>query len=358
MTCPILCGLLALVSVGALGVLPVACQSGGVGDPRTPEDEYSNQFAGFKVSEENIESRSFQCATRICLGEPLPQGRVSSPPGPGRERPQHLQGHRRHDDLRRGGQDLHALADVRAQLHRLRRHRPELHAGGLPGQPPVRRGPGDLHLHDRAERAGRRGQLPLRAVRRRPARAHQLRVPHSPGACQTVAGGTTKANDAADGKTLGSTAASPAPICPGRSLRLRPVQRRRLQAQRRAGRLLQLVPLLRAVLPRLHRRDAGPLPAPPAPTRTTRPAPPTPASAGRRATPTSTTATAPAASPARASAPTWAWATRKLAERLLHPAGHRDLHQRRHLRQRRRPLGLELRRRRKAPRPSPTRRGC
>ena len=80
MTRSILCGLLALVSVGALGVLPVACQSGGVGDPCTPEDEYSNQFPGFKVSEENIESRSFQCSTRICLVNHF-QGRVSCPQG-------------------------------------------------------------------------------------------------------------------------------------------------------------------------------------------------------------------------------------------------------------------------------------
>ena len=65
MTRSILCGLLALLSVGALGVLPVACQSGGIGDPCTPEDEYNTQFPGFKVTEENIESRSFQCSTRI-----------------------------------------------------------------------------------------------------------------------------------------------------------------------------------------------------------------------------------------------------------------------------------------------------
>jgi hypothetical protein len=80
MTRSILCGLLALVSVGALGVVPIACQSGGVGDPCTPEDEYNTQFPGFKVSEENIESRSFQCATRICLVNHF-QGRVSCPYG-------------------------------------------------------------------------------------------------------------------------------------------------------------------------------------------------------------------------------------------------------------------------------------
>jgi hypothetical protein len=82
MTRSILCGLLAVLSVGALGVVPVACQSGGVGDPCTPEDEYNSQFPGFKVQEENIESRSFQCATRICLVNHF-QGRVSCPLGQG-----------------------------------------------------------------------------------------------------------------------------------------------------------------------------------------------------------------------------------------------------------------------------------
>jgi len=80
MTRSILSGLLALVSVGALGVLPVACQSGGVGDPCTPEAEYDAQFPGFRVAQEFIESRSFQCATRICLVNHF-QGRVSCPYG-------------------------------------------------------------------------------------------------------------------------------------------------------------------------------------------------------------------------------------------------------------------------------------
>jgi hypothetical protein len=56
------------------------CESGGVGDPCIPEDEYKQNFAGFKLSEENIESRSFQCQTRICLVNHF-QGRVSCPNG-------------------------------------------------------------------------------------------------------------------------------------------------------------------------------------------------------------------------------------------------------------------------------------
>lgn len=80
MTRSIVSGLLGLLSVIAVGSLPAACQSGGVGDPCTPEDEYDPRFAGFKVTEENIESRSFQCETRICLVNHF-QGRVSCPLG-------------------------------------------------------------------------------------------------------------------------------------------------------------------------------------------------------------------------------------------------------------------------------------
>lgn len=80
MTRSIVCGLLALTFVGVIGVAPLACSSGGVGDPCTPEDEYNAQFSGFNVAEENIESLSFQCTTRICLVNHF-QGRVSCPLG-------------------------------------------------------------------------------------------------------------------------------------------------------------------------------------------------------------------------------------------------------------------------------------
>jgi hypothetical protein len=80
MTRSIFAGLLGLFSIAAVGALPLACQSGGIGDPCIPEDEYNADFAGFKVTEENIESRSFQCSTRICLVNHF-QGRVTCPLG-------------------------------------------------------------------------------------------------------------------------------------------------------------------------------------------------------------------------------------------------------------------------------------
>jgi hypothetical protein len=63
------------VGSGALG-----CAPGGVGDPCIPEDEYSEKFNGFGVAEANVESRSFQCETRVCIVNHF-QGRVSCPYG-------------------------------------------------------------------------------------------------------------------------------------------------------------------------------------------------------------------------------------------------------------------------------------
>lgn len=80
MTRSILSGVFALAGILAIGLVPTACQSGGVGDPCIPEDEYDPNFAGYKVTQENIESRSFQCETRICLANFF-QGRVSCPLG-------------------------------------------------------------------------------------------------------------------------------------------------------------------------------------------------------------------------------------------------------------------------------------
>jgi hypothetical protein len=64
----------------AFAGLSAACTPGGVGDPCTPEDEYLPGFSGFSVEEVNVESRSFQCETRICLVNHF-QGRVSCPYG-------------------------------------------------------------------------------------------------------------------------------------------------------------------------------------------------------------------------------------------------------------------------------------
>ncbi len=67
-----------LVSFAALGLM--GCPGAGIGDPCVPEDEYRENFAGFKLTEENIESRSFPCQSRICLVNHF-QGRVSCPQG-------------------------------------------------------------------------------------------------------------------------------------------------------------------------------------------------------------------------------------------------------------------------------------
>lgn len=58
------------------GWAALSCAPGGVGDPCTPEDEYQQNFSGFQGSEVNVESRSFQCETRVCLVNHF-QGRVS-----------------------------------------------------------------------------------------------------------------------------------------------------------------------------------------------------------------------------------------------------------------------------------------
>jgi hypothetical protein len=73
-------GLAGFAAVVTLAVIPLACQSGGVGDPCTPDEEYGAGFNGFDLAEGYIESRSFSCTTRICLVNHF-QGRVSCPLG-------------------------------------------------------------------------------------------------------------------------------------------------------------------------------------------------------------------------------------------------------------------------------------
>lgn len=67
----------ALMALAALGS---GCEEGGVGDPCIPEDEYRPEFPGYARDEVNVESRSFQCETRVCLVNNF-QGRVSCPYG-------------------------------------------------------------------------------------------------------------------------------------------------------------------------------------------------------------------------------------------------------------------------------------
>ena len=51
-----------------------------MGDPCTPEQEYDTTFMGFDEKEVNVESKSFQCRTRLCLVNHF-RGRVSCPYG-------------------------------------------------------------------------------------------------------------------------------------------------------------------------------------------------------------------------------------------------------------------------------------
>jgi hypothetical protein len=64
----------------SLGLSALGCQSGGVGDPCIPEDEYHQTFNGYAPTEVNVESKSFQCETRVCVVNHF-QGRVSCPYG-------------------------------------------------------------------------------------------------------------------------------------------------------------------------------------------------------------------------------------------------------------------------------------
>jgi hypothetical protein len=60
----------------ALLTTTAGCEPGGIGDPCIPEDEYRSGFSGYSKDEVNVESRSFQCETRVCLVNKF-QGRVS-----------------------------------------------------------------------------------------------------------------------------------------------------------------------------------------------------------------------------------------------------------------------------------------
>jgi hypothetical protein len=71
---------LLLLITALSGIVSSACEAGGVGDPCIPEDEYKKNFSGYAETEVNVESRSFQCETRVCLVANF-RGRVSCPYG-------------------------------------------------------------------------------------------------------------------------------------------------------------------------------------------------------------------------------------------------------------------------------------
>jgi len=75
-------GLLGLVASAILFTIaaPGCNSTQGVGDPCRPEREYDATFNGFDVAEVNVESKSYQCQTRLCLVNHF-QGRVTCPFG-------------------------------------------------------------------------------------------------------------------------------------------------------------------------------------------------------------------------------------------------------------------------------------
>jgi hypothetical protein len=56
------------------------CSEEGIGDPCVPEQEFDEHFLAFDEKEVNVESKSFQCRTRLCLVNHF-RGRVSCPYG-------------------------------------------------------------------------------------------------------------------------------------------------------------------------------------------------------------------------------------------------------------------------------------
>jgi hypothetical protein len=69
-----------MAAVAITLVSGTGCQSTGVGDPCIPEQEYDPSFLGFNPQEVSVESKSFQCQSRLCLVNHF-SGRVSCPYG-------------------------------------------------------------------------------------------------------------------------------------------------------------------------------------------------------------------------------------------------------------------------------------
>ncbi|MGA7123456.1 MAG: hypothetical protein WBY94_25355 [Polyangiaceae bacterium] len=78
MTRSILAILAASIAVAVLS--GTGCVTTGIGDPCIPEQEYLPTFEGFDPEEVSVESKSFQCLTRLCLVNHF-RGRVSCPYG-------------------------------------------------------------------------------------------------------------------------------------------------------------------------------------------------------------------------------------------------------------------------------------
>jgi hypothetical protein len=72
--------LVSLIAVLTIGAAAFGCKAGGVGDPCIPNDEFSTTYGGATESGFQIEDRSFQCETRVCLIKNF-RGRVSCPLG-------------------------------------------------------------------------------------------------------------------------------------------------------------------------------------------------------------------------------------------------------------------------------------
>ena len=72
--------LVSSFAILAFGACVLGCPSGGVGDPCIPNTEYNPADQGASESGAQIEDRSFQCETRVCLINHF-RGRVSCPFG-------------------------------------------------------------------------------------------------------------------------------------------------------------------------------------------------------------------------------------------------------------------------------------
>ena len=72
------------VVFGIATLAGMGCKATGVGDPCTPEQEFDQTFNGFDEKEVNVESKSFQCQTRLCLVNHF-RGRVSCKFGQNKE---------------------------------------------------------------------------------------------------------------------------------------------------------------------------------------------------------------------------------------------------------------------------------